>query len=67
MESTATLSTTPVPSATQPVTAHTTVRPLPKYSVLIAVIIAAALPALLLIIAITVMMSANYNFLDWME
>ena len=67
MEPTVTTPTAPVAAANRPVMAHTTLQPLPKHSVLIAVLIAAVLPALLLALAITVMVSANYNFLSWME
>ena len=64
MEPTTITPTAPVPAAlAQPITAHTILQPLPKYSILIAFLIAAALPALLLILAITVMMSFEYNFL----
>ena len=66
MEPTINTPTAPV-AANRPVMAHTTLQPLPKHSVLIAVLIAAVLPALLLALAITVMLSAKYNFLDWME
>ena len=67
MELAVTTPVTPDTSANQPVMAHTTLKPLPKHSVLIAFVIAAALPALLLALAITVMVSVNYNFLSWME
>ena len=67
MEPTATTPAPPAAPANPPVMAHTRLQPLPKHSVLIAFLIAAALPALLLALAITVMLSANYNFLNWME
>ena len=69
MESTATPSpTTPVPpSADRPVFAHTPLQPLPKYSVLVAVGAAAALPVILLVLTVAVMVALNYNILNWME
>lgn len=69
MESPAT--TTPAspvpPAADRPVLAHTTLQPLPKYSVPIAFFIALSLPLILLLVVITIMVSTNYNLLDWME
>lgn len=55
------------PSGDRPVLAHTTVQPLPRYSVPVAVLVAAALPLVLLVLTILVMVSLNYNFLNWME
>lgn len=68
MESTVTPSAEPVaPAPTRPVLAHTTVRPLPKHSVRIALLAAATLPVVLLVLVIAVMVATNYNFLNWME
>ncbi len=41
--------------------------PLPRPIVWTAVIVAAALPVVLLIAAVVVALSLNYNFLNWME
>ena len=41
--------------------------PLPRKVVWGALIIAAALPVILLITAVLVMLQLNYNFLNWME
>ncbi len=68
METTVTTPATPVPSSsTRPVLAHTTVRPLPRHSVKIALLAAAALPLILLALVIAVMVALNYNILTWME
>ena len=40
---------------------------LPRPVIWTALIIAAALPVILLITAVVVMLSLNYNFLNWME
>ena len=61
---------TPAPSVAPsngPVVAHTTLQPLPKHSVLIAVLVAATIPAVLLVITLVVMSSLNLNILNWME
>ena len=60
----------PVPPANdsgRPVLAHTTIRPLPKHSVKVAVLVSAALPIILLVAVVAVMMALNYNILNWME
>ncbi len=41
--------------------------PLPRPVIWTAVIVAAALPVILLIASIVVILSLNYNFLNWME
>ena len=66
MEPTVSAPATAATHTTTPV-AHTTIRPLPRHSVLIAFLVAALIPALLLALVITIMLSANYNFLNWME
>lgn len=40
---------------------------LPRPVVVTAVVVAAVLPAILLGVLITLLVAANYNFLDWME
>lgn len=55
------------PTSERPVLAHTTLQPLPRYSVPIALVLALSLPLVLLILVITIMVSTNYNFLNWME
>ena len=67
MEPTVTTSAPSAAPSTQQVMAHTTLLPLPKHSVLIAVLIAAAIPAILLVLALVAMSSLQVNFLNWME
>ncbi len=54
-------------SPSRPVLAHTTVQPLPKHSVRVALLAAAALPVILLLVVIAVMVATNYNILNWLE
>ena len=42
-------------------------KPLSRLALWCAVIVAAALPVVLLVTVILVLISTNYNFLDWME
>lgn len=69
MEPTATTPAAPAPSTdfVRPVLAHTTVQPLPKHSIKVALLVSAALPIVLLVLVVVVMMSLNYNILNWME
>ena len=56
----------PATSSSQP--AKTDIQPvLPRSVVVAAVVVAAALPAIMLGVIVTMMVAANYNFLDWME
>ena len=41
--------------------------PMPRPILWIALLVAAALPIILLVTAVVVMLSLNYNFLNWME
>ena len=58
-ESSPATSSSPAKAGTQPA--------LPRSVVMAAVIVAAALPAILLGALVTLMVAANYNFLNWME
>ncbi len=58
-ESSPATSSLPSKAATQPA--------LPRSVVVAAVVVAAALPAILLGAIVTLMVAANYNFLNWME
>ena len=41
--------------------------PLPRFVVVTAIVLAAALPIILFLSVVVVMLSTNYNFLGWME
>ncbi len=58
-ESSPATSSLPTRGGTQPA--------LPRSVVVAAVIVAAALPAILLGAVVTLLIAANYNFLNWME
>lgn len=58
-ESSPATSSSPAKTSTQPA--------LPRSVIVASVILAAALPAILLGAIVTLMVAANYNFLNWME
>ena len=57
----------PRTTSSQPAARTARETPLPRFVVVTAIVLAAALPIILFLSVVVVMLSTNYNFMAWME